>query len=190
MLHRSVLAIVMAMMAAAGCGSPGAVPAAPSEPEAVPAKAPDEGLTRLIADLGASNWKVREKAAAEIRKIGKPALPVLKKAMKSSDLQVASSAEKLVGEIDPSSIAVPDMPTTGRAVRGMRMWAAGGNGAAQIAMKSTISGDDGTITTSQSAEEVTIELVPKKGKGGSYSAKNWDEFKKKYPEVYKKYGPK
>jgi hypothetical protein len=83
-MHRYLL-----MVLAAGCI---VAPAA-----GVPAET--DPIRKLIAELGADKFQAREKASAELLKLGERALPDLLKATKSPNTEVAMRAEKLVAQI-------------------------------------------------------------------------------------------
>jgi hypothetical protein len=53
-------------------------------------------LTRLIEELGDDSYEVREKASRTLREIGKPALPWLRKAGRSTDLEIVDRARRVV----------------------------------------------------------------------------------------------
>ncbi|HUU59485.1 MAG TPA: HEAT repeat domain-containing protein, partial [Phycisphaerae bacterium] len=70
---------------------------------------PGEGTTRpaidartiaaLIRQLGDDKWTVREAATRELAKIGAPALPAVRRAMLSNDLEVRERAKIIYQEI-------------------------------------------------------------------------------------------
>ncbi len=59
-----------------------------------------DSVEKLIEKLGDDDVEVREKASAEIIKIGKPALEALGKAAKSDKQEIASRAKALIATID------------------------------------------------------------------------------------------
>ncbi len=61
------------------------------------------GVEKWIADLGNDDFTTREKASRELRSIGRPALPALKKAKASRDPEVAARAAELADAIEESS---------------------------------------------------------------------------------------
>jgi hypothetical protein len=66
--------------------------------------APEEAITRLVANLKSSDGRVRQKAAALLRDIGPPAhaaIPMLEKARRDSDIQVREMAAAALQSIDP-----------------------------------------------------------------------------------------
>lgn len=67
----------------------------------------------LIPRLGHEDPDVRARAAAEIEKIGKPALPALRKAAAAADQEVAARARELIERID--------WPDPGPAVKGLAL---------------------------------------------------------------------
>ena len=58
-------------------------------------------LQKLVEELGHKSWKRREKAQKEIIKVGQAALPLLKKAALSTDVEVARRARILREKLDP-----------------------------------------------------------------------------------------
>jgi HEAT repeat protein len=76
--------------------------AAAGDPEvtekAVPAKCE---IKPLIDQLGSERFKDREQAAHELAKLGNSALPALKEAAKSRDLEVRRRAQQLVEQLKP-----------------------------------------------------------------------------------------
>jgi hypothetical protein len=79
----------------AWCCQPGAAMATDSKPAA----AYERKIERLVADLGADSYLVREQAQAELVKIGSPAIQALARALDSDDLEVVQRAEKALAEI-------------------------------------------------------------------------------------------
>jgi len=61
----------------------------------------EASLRKLVDDLGHKSWKRREKAQREIVEAGQAALPLLKKAALSPDLEVARRARILREKLDP-----------------------------------------------------------------------------------------
>ena len=59
----------------------------------------EKRIQQLIQKLGDESFVVREKATEELRKIGKPAIPYLKKALKSKDPEVQWRARLLLEQI-------------------------------------------------------------------------------------------
>lgn len=65
----------------------------------------DEGaVDTLIRNLSDDSWDVREKATAELIKVGKEALPKLEIALRSDDPEVVSRARRIVERIRVDSI--------------------------------------------------------------------------------------
>jgi len=56
----------------------------------------DAKIEKLVKQLGSDEYKEREAATEELKKIGEPALPALKEALKSSDLEVRLRAETVI----------------------------------------------------------------------------------------------
>src|SRR5438445_13456051 len=55
-----------------------------------------EKLARLVLDLDDRNFHTREKATDELMRIGAPALPAVKKALRSESLEVCSRAQRIM----------------------------------------------------------------------------------------------
>src|SRR5258708_19125262 len=73
----------------------GTVLAVPSSPGV------DQGkITQLITKLGSDNFREREAANKELDSIGEPALEALRKAAKSTDMEIANRAAALIGKIE------------------------------------------------------------------------------------------
>lgn len=72
----------------------------PGEEKSTP-RQQEAALKKLVDDLGHKSWKRREKAQKEIIGAGQAALPLLKKAALSPDLEVARRARSLREKLDP-----------------------------------------------------------------------------------------
>ena len=60
----------------------------------------EETINRLIDDLGAKDFKVRDAAARQLTDLEGTAIPALLKAQKSADAEVARLAERILDELD------------------------------------------------------------------------------------------
>jgi len=67
------------------------------------AEADEETIAKLIKQLGDDNYKIRRDAQAKLIEIGEPAIPQLKEALKSSDVEVQNRAEQALAEIRKGS---------------------------------------------------------------------------------------
>lgn len=67
------------------------------------AEEPQPQITKLISQLGATGYAERERATAALKKIGKPAIPALKEALKSRDLEIKCRAQSILSVIAPES---------------------------------------------------------------------------------------
>ena len=80
-------------------------------------------LSALVRQLGADDWRAREKASEELDKIGLAALDTLKAAAKSADAEVAARAERLLagwrGFLGVEISTAPLGATTAAIVRGV-----------------------------------------------------------------------
>jgi len=73
-------------------------------------------IDKLIKDLGANEWDVREKASKELSGIGRPSLDALKEAARSKDPEVAQRAADLAAGIADDKATLEqlrDMGATG-----------------------------------------------------------------------------
>src|SRR5262245_49763717 len=120
-------------------------------------------IEKLVERLGSADFKEREAADAELRKIGEPAVPALKKALDDADAERAERARTILGAIGKKPEAK--------------------KGGASIVLRDVARG----VTFKQSADgKVEVTLPEKDEQTGkkvykSYSADSLDEFKKKYP---------
>lgn len=73
-------------------------------------------IAELINQLGADKYEDREAAHEALAKIGKPAVKALMEARKSSDMEVASRADELIGRITGKRIK-PKQPSRETPVR-------------------------------------------------------------------------
>ena len=71
---------------------------APAAEKPAPAKASAEEIARHVRDLGSTEFEVRDRAYDALRKLGADAEPALREALKSDDLQIKISAERLLAE--------------------------------------------------------------------------------------------
>jgi hypothetical protein len=71
--------------------------------------APDDGPAELVARLGSPRFAEREAAAESLRRLGQPALPALRKARSSQDLEIRGRASKLHDEIESLSLLQPTL---------------------------------------------------------------------------------
>lgn len=75
-------------------------------PQTQPATRPaDEEMLRLVVQLGDPAADRREQAEAQLRRIGKPALPLLAEAAKAGDPEISSRASRLVKLIENPPLA-------------------------------------------------------------------------------------
>src|SRR5437660_1272196 len=64
------------------------------------AAAPPDGAPRLVEQLGSDEFAKREQATQALEAIGQAALPALRKAARSPDLEVRRRAEALLRKIE------------------------------------------------------------------------------------------
>ena len=168
----------------------------------IPATQPAASVKDLITQLGDDSSKLREEAHAQLKKLGKDALPALREATKSDDPQIQMSAGALIGEIaaqdkPPVATEVPSGAAVfgnGR-IRIQQMGIANFRGG-QIQMEAFANGQ-GTrdMTVNENGFKVHIHEdnsglkmeVTDKGETREYAAKNAAELKEKEPEAFKIY---
>ncbi|HSI34308.1 MAG TPA: hypothetical protein VK986_12025, partial [Tepidisphaeraceae bacterium] len=157
----------------------------PAKPAVVAPADRKAELADLIAKLGHDDPKVRQDATDALRKIGKDALPALKEAKGSEDLEVSSRAEALLKKIDedskPKPVATPGADFDGEFggirrngnVRIMRV-GPGGNvqvqvnavaGGAGHAMAISRSDANGVTTVKAQENDRTVKIVESADKG-------------------------
>jgi hypothetical protein len=67
-------------------------------------------LTRMVRDLDAEDWPVREKASADLERAGAIALPHIKKALaEPPSLEVKRRAARLLRKLDPTALPPEDL---------------------------------------------------------------------------------
>jgi hypothetical protein len=64
---------------------------------------PQTQIKKLISQLGSTGFAERERATAALKKIGKPAIPALKEALKSKELEIKCRAQSILSVIAPES---------------------------------------------------------------------------------------
>jgi hypothetical protein len=112
------LACILGLLAAGGAAAAAAEDDAPLDPAPVgearddrPRRKPPPGrderrarirerVARLVEQLGDEDYDLREKASAALAEIGDDALPALRAARSSADLEVADRARRLVATIE------------------------------------------------------------------------------------------
>ena len=67
--------------------------------EHIPDSARAEGLAKLVRRLGDDGFAARQEASQSLLEVGKPALPVLRKAMHSADPEVAQRARQIIEQL-------------------------------------------------------------------------------------------
>src|SRR5215207_8011311 len=114
-------------LAAAGVGQPPAeqttLPAAPAGKAAAkaPELPPDPAVAALVRNLGADDYRVREKAGRDLEALGDKALPHLKKALaETASPEVARRLSVLVRKIDYERLVSPRRVTMPEKTRTMK----------------------------------------------------------------------
>src|SRR5688500_879382 len=74
-----------------------------SQPATMPATrsatAPVDRVSRLVAQLGDKDFRVREQAGRDLERMGEKALPALREAKRGGDPEVAMRAERIVARV-------------------------------------------------------------------------------------------
>lgn len=175
---------------------------------APPATQPiDPKIKTLIEQLGDDNPRVRDAAAASLRKLGKDALPALKGATRDEDPQIRTSAESLVAELtEPRKVQPTTAQAQANAGPGVIMLNGGGLILNNVRFGPGMQGQmqvhvvaNGQATRDVSVNEngrkvhihedndgVKVEVTDN-GETKEYAAKNSAELKEKQPDGFKEY---
>ncbi|HEY7157478.1 MAG TPA: hypothetical protein VH575_26220 [Gemmataceae bacterium] len=106
---RSILIAIVGLLVSATwlamltwpCQAPGQTAASPSPSKPLPKQSVDAAqLERLIRQLGSESFEEREAASKELDAIGQPAMPALRKARESADLEVRRRVAALLKSIE------------------------------------------------------------------------------------------
>jgi hypothetical protein len=155
------------LLAASLFGSPQAPPPPPAG--AQDADAPR--IERLILDLGADSDK-RDPARQELKSIGKPAIPFLRKAARDPDAERAMAARSLLLDLEGKDGKPASGSTDVRVV--YHDWAKGID---------FVRDESGRVTlTAPERDDPSGKREFK-----TYQADSLEEFKKRYPEIARKY---
>ena len=115
----TVMAVLVVLGVAAGTRADDEKPAGEKRlTKEAPGKQPVDAdhIRKLVQDLGAEAFDRRDAAYRELARIGAPAIPELEKALKSDDVQIRVSAERLLRRLRAASTAekrpapAPDRP--------------------------------------------------------------------------------
>ena len=181
--------------------SPGLAPA--TQPSTRPA---DPAVDSLIKQLGAEDFKDRQSATEQLKKMGADALPALKQATASDNPEVRTRAQRLINELEhkndppkPANAgqnALPPGPFRigpGRANIRFRVGVGAMMPGVHMARNATVNINGDVYKLNEGPDGLKL-TVTEAGKTTEYSAKNADELKTKDPEAYKIYekffGPK
>jgi hypothetical protein len=168
-------------------------------------------IPALIADLAADDFKVRDAASQELRKLGRQALPALTEALRSDDPSIKSYAEGLVAAINedlsPPKRRTGDNDRIINELRGLRPpgLVRGGavlrlNNARHTAVNVRVVNGVKDVTVTEDGRKITIHEEPAgdihmtvtESKDGreqtaEYKAASSDELKTKHPEAHQLY---
>jgi hypothetical protein len=163
--------------AAAAAGEPPATTPPEAKPPAVadPEPTPEQAarIAQLLRELGDAKWEVRDRAYQALLDIGRPALGALRAAVNAKDPEVSGSAVRLVEDIQKNIRARVRIKTLRPTTPGER--------------EVILEVGDLTVTVRESPKEFSV-AVKKGGAAAEVStAPNAEEFKKKHPELWKKW---
>ncbi|MBV8879263.1 MAG: PDZ domain-containing protein [Planctomycetaceae bacterium] len=122
--------------------------------------ADDPKVADLIRDLGADDYATREKAQAELRKLGPAAAPALQRALEDKDAERALRAHQLLADLEKKE------------PQDFRRWTAYRDFSRGLTLETH---PDGKV-------DLTLR-EPGAKESKTYHADSIEDFKKKYPEV-------
>ncbi len=166
--------------------TPAGPPTAPAAPAAPAVNASDDAeIRKLIIQLGDGDYKKREEASKKLKTFGKAALPILKDALATDDVEVTSRVQALIKRLEARPLpGGPFDPNAAIRPTRLHMSAADGNRILEVSDDSRdlriVQGPDGilmTVTGDSDGERITEE----------YTAKDPEQLKKENPEAYALY---
>jgi S1-C subfamily serine protease len=138
----------------------------------------EQRIKKLIEDLGHEDYFKREAAHEELKKIGKPALKYLEEAQNDKDAERAARAKRIIEHIRKQEREKKRIERRRKKQGGM-----------VFSCKISSFTPDGKYELEIRPTGEVILIVEEKGKKPkTYKAESIEEFKKKYPEIAKKYG--
>lgn len=137
----------------------------------------DVKIEELVRQLGSEDFSVRENADRELRKIGKPAVPELEKAARDAeDLEVRDRAAQILRAIRGESTRLAEekqQPETELPIASTF----------RVRMMMRVPGDEGyEVELGDGIVRLKLEKT-----GETFEAKDVEEFRKKWPELYERY---
>ncbi len=209
-IRASLAGLLVSVLASAWAAAQLApIPAPPAAPTTAPSTQPSD-LNALIRQLGADDVKDRQRAAQQIRAMGKSALPALREAMKNPDPEIQARASELVKDLDPA-LRKPDQTAVNNRNMGIQPFA---NGQVRIQIQGggavgangvfeqqvvVINNNHRHFELNENGRKIVIDegndgltmsvtdMVNGKEVTKEYKAKNADELKKNDPEAFKLY---
>jgi len=199
---------VLLAVSVLGLGLGGAAEVPTTIPTTVPATMPAADAAKLVTQLGAEDFQVRDDASKQLRTLGQSALPALNDGLKSTDPEVRGRCESLIAQIKtperPANSLQPDQGMGGVIqIGGMGggMIVVQGGGqiiiGQQVAVKADANGkevnvnqDGRKIHITQNADGIKMTVTDQKdGKDvvTEYAAKDAKELEEKQPEAFKLY---
>lgn len=168
-------ALLFAAVAAAGeppaTTPPEAKPPAAADPEPTPEQA--ARIAQLLRELGDAKWEVRDRAYQALLDIGRPALGALRAAVNSQDPEVSGSAVRLVEDIQRNIRARVRIKTLRPTTPGEK----------EIILET----GNLIVTVREKPGEFSVAVQKGKAAAEVSTAPNAEEFKKKHPELWKRW---
>src|SRR5689334_1539887 len=90
---------ILVAAAASALGPTHAAEPTPTRDGAKPEQASREEVRQLVDQLGDKKFAVRERATKRLIEIGQPALPAVREALRSNELEVRTRARRIADEI-------------------------------------------------------------------------------------------
>ncbi len=143
---------------------------------------PEKRIAELVQQLSSDDFETREKASAELKKIGAPAIPALREASKSKDPETRMRAETILEALKKKPAPTPRRKRSS----GPRVLMQSRNGDSIYTL--TPSEGDPITFHKRSNGSVRLEYIDEEGKDAEAVAGSLEAFLKKYPDLSKKFG--
>ncbi len=129
-------------------------------------------ITKLIQELGADDYKVREAAEQELKRIGAPAVPALKKALEDKDAERVDRARRILADVEKAKPESKKPAPAG----GVRLSVRSGSTKFELY-------PDGKVELTVAEEDK--ETGKKAWK--TYKADSMEQFREKHPDIAKQH---
>ena len=150
-------------------------------------------INSLIKDLGAENWETRDKATEGLKKMGEEAIPALKEAMQNEDPEVAWRAKLIIRSIKKSKRVQAKPKQESDRQKSISIWSPQTLSNRIKIFVYDVGPDTKSFSFSTDGSGKVTATIKEETKDGkveekTYTADSMEEFKKKYPEIVKRYG--